>query len=112
MPKQKSKKTNIKKLQALIDLVDKNRKEIAQNLYRQLEFMDSTLNSLQEQITNEGAVIKSINGNGFETINENPAQKSYNTMIGRYNALIKTFIDLLPKNDDDSDELVNWINGD
>lgn len=73
--------------------------------------MAVTLQELQDRINLDGAVIDYINGNGFNTINEHPAQKSYNTLINRYTTVIKQLTDLaskdIPKNE--RDELLEFI---
>lgn len=104
-------KQNIKDLKELLTLIDDNRKPIAKKLISRIKFMDGTLNKLQTQIKREGAVIEAVNGNGFKTKTEHPAQKSYNTMIGRYNALVKTFSELIPVGNVDNDELLDFLNG-
>lgn len=103
---------NIKGLKELLELMDENRKPVAEKLLSRIKFMDTTLNKLQTQIKREGAVIEALNGNGFKTKTEHPAQKSYNTMIGRYNALVKTFIDLIPVGSSGEDEFLKFLNGD
>ena len=100
-------KHDIKDLKQLLELIDENRQPVAKKLLSRIKFMDATLNKLQSQIKREGAV----NGNGFKTKTEHPAQKSYNTMIGRYNALVKTFIDLIPTGSGGDDELLSFLRG-
>lgn len=106
-----TKKQDMKKLKELLDLMPENQKPVADKLLSRIDFMDKTLNKLQKQIRSEGAIIETLNGNGFKTVTEHPAQKSYNTMIGRYNALVKTFIDLLPNSSPKNDEFLNFLNG-
>jgi hypothetical protein len=43
---------------------------------------------------------------------EHPAQKSYNTMIGRYNAMVKSLVDMIPSGETDKDDLMDFIGGD
>lgn len=77
--------------------LDENKKVFAEKLYTEADFMFQTLQRLRKIIDNEGAVIKTVNGNGFETYTEHPAQKSYNTMIRNYNATLKQLVDLAPE---------------
>lgn len=105
------KRTNLSKLKKIIKAVDENRRPVAENIYSKLLFLDATLAELEQQIKDEGAVIELVNGNGFKTIAEHPAQKSYNTMIGRYNALIKTFIDIIPDGARQGDEFLDFVSG-
>ena len=44
-------------------------------------------------------------------MSEHPAQKSYNTMINRYTALMAKLIDMLPEESKANDELLNFIGG-
>lgn len=91
--------------------IAEDRKPFVEKQCQQLAFMSNTLQELQDKVKKEGAVIESTNGNGFTTYNEHPAQKSYNTMIKNYNATIKALIDLLPKEQKDNDELLEFISG-
>ena len=50
----------------------------------------------ETDIRKNGAVIETKNGNGFQVVQENPAQKTYNTMVKNYNATVKILIDMLP----------------
>ncbi len=79
------------------------------DLCEQAAFMKITLGELQRCINENGAVTTAINGNGFEVTAENPAQKSYNTMIKNYNSVLKTLIDLLPKTEKQVDEMLEFI---
>ena len=101
----------LRAIKKLLKLVDKNRQPVAKNLFERLQFMAETLCVLEEKIQKEGAIIEMVNGNGFKTVAENPAQKSYNTMIGRYNAVMKTFIDILPEAAQDTDEFTKFVRG-
>lgn len=73
-----------------------NKRELVEGLISNAAFMAVTLEDLQAQITEEGAVIEQKNGNGFLSKMEHPAQKSYNTMVNRYNATIKVLGEMLP----------------
>lgn len=86
----------IKKLNSIFENISEDKKELCNNLIQNAAFMAVTLADLQKTIQEEGAIITSVNGNGFETMQEHPAQKSYNTMINRYSAVIRQLSDLLP----------------
>jgi len=111
MPKIKQTKEEIATLKSQFEDVDEKRKLLAMKLCSQAEFMEKVLNELQEDIEKNGAILTSTNGNGFEVIQENPAQKSYNTMINRYTALMAKLIDMLPKDVILTDELTEFIGG-
>lgn len=111
----KAKETKIKKViskyKKIFENIPDKQKPFAEKLYSRAAFMDVTLDDLQERVNTDGPVIKTINGNGFETTLEHPAQKSYNTMIKNYNSTIKALIDLLPE-DEDGDELTRFLSRD
>lgn len=89
-------KTEYERLSDIFAEIDANKRKTVDGLISNAAFMAVTLQDLQAQINKEGAVIKSTNGNGFETIQEHAAQKSYNTMINRYSAVIRQLTDLAP----------------
>lgn len=84
------------RLAKLYEGLPPNKRELTDGLLTNAAFMAATLEELQETINRDGAVITAQGGNGFESIKEHPAQKSYNVMIGRYNNVLKTLDDLLP----------------
>ena len=86
-----------RRLNRIFKNIEINKKAVNQELIVNAAFMAVTLRRLQDQIKKEGAVITSVNGNGFETINEHPAQKSYNTMINRYTMAIKHLTEIISK---------------
>jgi len=89
-----------------------DRKAYAKRMVDQLEFMESTLDRLKETIEQEGPTITAVNGNGFETRQEHPAQKSYNTMIKNYNSTIRILVGLLPElKKDEADEFEKFLRG-
>lgn len=92
----------IERLSEIFADIAANKKALCEKLIQNAAFMAVTLEDLQETIQEEGAVINFINGNGFETMQEHPAQKSYNTMINRYSSVIKQLQDLLPDNKQDA----------
>lgn len=67
---------------------DRNTKKTAEKLAERAAFMAVTLNELEQDIAENGAVMIATNGNGFDVKQENPAQRSYNTMIKNYNSTI------------------------
>lgn len=107
--KEKSFEEISKDLEKLVKSVDESKKPVAESILKRLLFMLKTLSELENIIETEGAVFKSKNGNGFNMVMEHPAQRSYNTMIGRYNALVKTFVELMPKDSGGGDELLEFL---
>lgn len=111
MPKISQTKTELEIFESLYESIDEKKKPLAEKLYRQAIFMENTLIELQNDVEENGAILKTVNGNGFEIVMENPAQKSYNTMINRYTALMAKLIDMLPEESKANDELIDFIGG-
>lgn len=101
-------KTALAKIKKALDTIPENKKIFAEKLYKRIKFMDKTLDDLQKKIKKEGPVIETKNGNGFTVLTENPAQKSYTGMMGKYNASVKTLLDLIPENAGADDELMEF----
>lgn len=89
-------KTAYNRIKKLYKDLPENKYKLCDNLIQNVAFMEETLKDLQEKINNEGAVLKAKNGNGFNVVSEHPAQKSYNNMISKYQAAVKTLADMLP----------------
>ena len=97
-------KKEIRKLNRIFKDIEKDKKSLCTELIKNAAFMAITLEDLQKDIMENGAIITGTNGNGFEVVQENPAQRSYNTMINRYASIIKQLNELLP---DAKEENVN-----
>jgi len=108
MKRKSSKSTELTKLQALFATIPENKKKLCEKLIQNAAFMAETLEELQATVKKEGAVVTIVNGNGFEVQQENPAQKSYNTMINRYSTIIRQLSDMLPV-ESECDELGDLI---
>lgn len=106
--KEKRIKANVTKFKKIFKNIEVDKAEFAKKLYEKAAFMDATLEDLQETINKQGAVVTGQNGNGFEVTVENPAQKSYNTMIKNYNATMKLLLDMVPESYED-DELIAFL---
>ena len=86
----------------------------AEKLAVEAEFMAQTLEVLKADIAENGPVVTHINGNGFEVRQENPAQKSYNTMIKNYNAAISALAKMAEGaggSAESKDKLMSFIGG-
>jgi hypothetical protein len=85
----------INRLRKLAQEVPEERRCIAESYTTELAFMLRTLDELRADIQDNGTV--ELFQNGAQVMRrENPALKSYNTTIQRYNQTFKQFIDLLP----------------
>lgn len=103
--------TGLSKIKNALEAIPENKKIFAEKLYKRIKFMDKTLDDLQKKIKKEGPIIEAKNGNGFTVVSENPAQKSYTSMMGKYNASVKSLLDLIPDNVGEDDELMSYIKG-
>jgi hypothetical protein len=102
----------IKQFENIFKCADDNKNAVAKKIYTEIAFMEETLRELKNTINSEGATIIATNGNGFKVPTENPAQKSYNTMIRNYNGAIKNLAALLPRSvagDDTNDAFERFI---
>lgn len=104
--------TDMRKVKRLLKEIPEERQPIAQGLYNELVFMQNTLNSLKEQVEQEGAVSMFKQGKQ-EFLREHPALKAYNTTVQRFSLLYKQLVDLLPPTDAEqhTDPLIDFIKG-
>lgn len=102
--------SDMKELKILLEQIPKERQPIAESIYKELFFIQNTLNSLKKQVEEEGAVSMFKQGRQ-EFLREHPALKGYNTTVQRYSLLYKQLIDLLPpvKPVEEKDPLVEFI---
>ena len=95
-----SKDTRIKKeknkLNKLFKEISTDKRKMVDGLIERAAFMRATLEDLEEEVNREGATVLMENGKQVMRI-ENPAQKSYNTMINRYSSVMKQLNDLHDK---------------
>ena len=103
-------KQNINKYKKIFKTIDKDKKLFVEKLYTEAAFMEFALSELQDEIKATGTVYEAVNGNGFTVIQENPAQKSYNTTIKNYNATMKILIEHIPTGAMD-DDLTLFLKG-
>ncbi len=96
--KEKAIKKEINRLSKILVDVDENRKSVMQGLIEESAFMRVTLKQLKEEIDEKGPIDEMPQGD-YTILREHPALKSYNTMIQRYNSVVKEVINLLPKAD-------------
>lgn len=98
MDRDKRIKAEIKKLDNIFKDLPEDKKKLCEGLIKNAAFMFVTLEDLQEEVNEHGAMIQAKSGNGFETIKDNPAQKAYTTMISRYSGIIDQLNKMLPNN--------------
>lgn len=95
----------IKNLRVKFKEISVNKRVIAFKLIDRIAFMTITLQILESNIKLKGPVILMENGKQKMMI-ENPAQKSYNTMINRYTGAMEKLTNLLPKEPEISPESI------
>lgn len=99
------------KIKELFKDLPKENKKLCEGLIQNTAFMTITLRELQEDIKENGAVITTTGGNGFEVVKDNPAIKTYNTMIARYTAAIKQLAEMLPDSETAAGkEILDFLN--
>ena len=82
------------KLRKTLKAVPAEKIQMAEGLISNAAFMAVTLDELRDEVNSRGA-LTTYNKN----IVENPATKSYNTMINRYSAVMAQLLNLLPKDE-------------
>ena len=97
MDKDKRIKNEIAELNKIFADIPADRKKLVEGLIQNAAFMRVTLEELQQEVIENGAVIQCQSGNGFDTIKDNPAQKAYTTMVARYTQITKQLNDMLPE---------------
>ena len=107
-------KNEMRMYKKLFSVVPAERKDVLTRLCNEASFMSATLRELQIKIEEEGAIITMINGNGFEVMQESPAQVSYNRMIKNYTSTVKQILAELPKGEvnkaaDGDDDLIAFL---
>lgn len=86
----------IKKLMEAFEGISENKRKVATRLIERVSFMKITLEVLEGEIKSLGPTYLFEQG-AQKMIIENPAQKSYNTMINRYVSACNSLFNLLPK---------------
>lgn len=94
--KDKLVKREITRLTNLFKDVERNRRLAAKGLIEEVAFMKATLSELKELVNENGAIDIMPQGD-YSIKREEPALKSYNTMIQRYANALKQLSDMLPK---------------
>src|SRR5690625_3878911 len=84
------------KLIKIFSDISEDKRELARRLIDRIAFMTITLEILEDDIKAKGPTYLFEQG-AQKMYVENPSQKSYNTMINRYNASCNALLNLLPK---------------
>ncbi|CCW05908.1 MULTISPECIES: hypothetical protein [Bacillus] len=104
--------SDMKKLKTILKQIPNDRLPIAHSIYNELVFMQNTLDTLKNQVGEEGPTAMFKQGRQ-EFLREHPALKAYNTTVQRYSLLYKQLVDLLPpaETGQQSDPLIDFIKG-
>lgn len=86
----------IERLNDILKNIHESKRKIAKELINNIAFMSVTLQDLQELVKSKGPIIHFEQGSQKMMV-ENPAQKSYNTMVNRFTTATKQLFELLPK---------------
>lgn len=89
-------KQEVERLNDILKNIHESKRSIAKGLIENIAFMSITLEDLQELIKRQGPIVNFEQGSQKLMV-ENPAQKSYNTMVNRFTTATKQLFDLLPK---------------
>lgn len=93
--KNETKLEELKQIQKIFEQEDTSKNKLGLSLVDKAMFMEQTLAKLKEKIEQDGVVTIMCQGS-YEIERENPALKSYTSLIKNYNSTIKQISDLLP----------------
>lgn len=101
----KSKINLIKNLSELKEIFTNDDKKsiLALSLLDKAEFMEETLQKLQEKVKNEGVVTEMCQGK-YNIDRANPALQAYNVTVKNYTSVIKQLNDMIPIQEEHKDD--------
>ena len=99
---------NLDELRKRINKEANENKAIALDLLEELTFMKETMTQLKETVKKQGATYIFTQGEQ-SYLKENPAMKSYNTTITKYNATLKQLLSLLPEEQEQKDAFMDFV---
>lgn len=99
---------NLEQLKKEIDKEEMKNKSVAYDLLEELAFMKETMNELKKTVRQEGATYVFTQGEQ-SYLKENPAMKSYNTTVTKYNATLKQLLSLIPQQIEESDAFMDFV---
>ena len=102
----------IEKLKSFCKDLSEDEETLAMALIEEIAFMKITMEDLKEEVNLNGVITEMTQGE-YSISRENPALKSYNTTVQRYNASIKQLDEFLNKNtdinNDEEDRLKSFL---
>ncbi|PTI24530.1 hypothetical protein [Staphylococcus xylosus] len=99
---------NLDNLKVQIDEDNNINKPVAYDLLEELVFMKETMDELKTTVQLHGATYLFKQGEQ-EYLKENPAMKSYNATVTKYNATLKQLLSLIPEQIEESDEFMDFV---
>ena len=99
---------NLDNLKVQIDEDNNINKPVAYDLLEELVFMKETMDELKSTVQLHGATYVFKQGEQ-EYLKENPAMKSYNATVTKYNATLKQLLSLIPEQTEESDEFMDFV---
>lgn len=102
---------NLEKLKEIINEQDIQNKPVAYDLLEELEFMKETMEELKATVQLHGATYIFRQGEQ-EYLKENPAMKSYNATVPKYNAIMKQLLSLMPEQTNEKDAFLEFVTND
>lgn len=99
---------NLDNLKVQIDEDNNINKPVAYDLLEELVFMKETMDELKSTVQLHGATYLFKQGEQ-EYLKENPAMKSYNATVTKYNATLKQLLSLIPEQTEESDEFMDFV---
>ncbi|AID02924.1 hypothetical protein BE24_13390 [Staphylococcus xylosus] len=99
---------NLDNLKVQIDEDNNINKPVAYDLLEELVFMKETMEELKDTVQLHGATYIFKQGEQ-EYLKENPAMKSYNATVTKYNATLKQLLSLIPEQTEESDEFMDFV---
>ncbi|MDU9268104.1 hypothetical protein PQ751_03850 [Staphylococcus coagulans] len=103
------KSINMEKFKKYIDENDLDNKYVLYDLLEELTFMKATMEELKSTVREHGATYVFTQGEQ-SYLKENPAMKSYNTTVTKYNATYKQLLSLLPQQVEESSDFMDFVN--
>lgn len=92
-----------KELEEILKKIPSEKSNEAKLIANELRFVLGTSKKLREDIEEHGAVEHFINGKQ-DFLRESPAMVSYNKLMSTYSKLYKNLIDLIPKDEINTNE--------
>lgn len=95
--KQNRVKSELKRLEALFEGIDANRRDFVQRQIEELAWLVVSISDLQKQIDEEGAVLEYQNGRNQKGFQQNPAIKILSDYMKHSITIAKALLPIVPE---------------